>query len=381
MYGFNFFTLGFDESYIFYGLIVGILLGLYLFFRTKGLFEYYNISRKVKNILRIIIFIVTVIILSNPWSSLSVIVFYICISSIIADVIYFIYKILLKSTNETVFSKFYKSGVFFVIIFVIVMAISAYGMYNVVDTNYHYTTDKTNNSYTIVFISDLHYDTIQNTGVVNDSIKKINDLHPDIVILGGDILDERTSNESMHEIFNSLGKINATYGVFFIYGNHDTQPYILDYNQESRTFSNADLENTINSNGIKILSDEKVDIGDDLSIVGRADAGYDESKNKERMSANELLNNTNTSKYNIVIDHQPIDQENVSKQGVDLMISGHTHGGQIFPYNVFGKAMGVTDYGETHFGNLTQIVSSGLSGWGFPIRNVAHCEFVTIRIN
>ena len=90
--------------------------------------------------------------------------------------------------------------------------------------------------------SVIHYGTVQNPQLVKESISKINDLKPDIVVLGGDIVDERTSKEDMNEVLRELGEINSTYGTYYVFGNHDTQPSSTDYENTNRTFSNEDLK-------------------------------------------------------------------------------------------------------------------------------------------
>lgn len=148
-------------------------------------------------------------------------------------------------------------------------------------TEYNLTTDKINNeSYSIVWVSDIHYNTIQNPQLVKESISKINDLKPDIVVLGGDIVDERTSKEDMNEMFKELGQINTTYGIYYVFGNHDTQPASTDYENGNRTFSDEELNKTINDNGIEILNDNKTTINNDIVLVGRSDAQWNGENNR-----------------------------------------------------------------------------------------------------
>ena len=67
--------------------------------------------------------------------------------------------------------------------------------------------------------------------------------------------------------------------------------------------------------------------------------------------------------------------------GVDLYLSGHTHAGQVFPFNLFCEMAWNYNYGKYVVGDITQIVSSGLGGWGWHLRNAGHSEYVTININ
>ena len=94
-----------------------------------------------------------------------------------------------------------------------------------------------------------------------------------------------------------------------------------------------------------------------------------------------MLNNTDSESFIILLDHQPLDEKNNSENGADLQISGHTHGGQIFPYGLVKELQGEYTYGKYQIGNMIEIVSSGLCGWGIPLRNEAPCEYVIININ
>ena len=309
----------------------------------------------------------------NIWSNAAILTLYLFLSSIIADAIGIIWKYLLKGKYLNFIPKYHKKGVLALIIFAIIIISGVYGMNHIELTEYNLTTDKINNeSYSIVWISDIHYGTVQNPQLVKESISKINDLKLDMVVLGGDIVDERTSKEDMNEIFKELGKINSTYGTYYIFGNHDTQPYSTDYENGNRTFSDEELNKTITDNGIIILNDEKTPINNDIVLVGRSDAQWDGEKN--RIDIGKILNESDLSKYVVVLDHQPIEYKENSKQGADLQISGHTHGGQVFPFSIFEGLMGNLVYGKFHFGNMELIVSSGLTGWGWSMRS-SQCNF------
>ena len=376
----HFFTLGYFSEYLFIGVIWGIVIGFYTFLRVKYALSNTKLSKNKKITINIIIPILAFICCLNIWSNAAILTLYLFLSSIIADAIGIIWKYLLKGKYLNFIPKYHKKGVLALIIFAIIIISGVYGMNHTELTEYNLTTDKINNeSYSIVWISDIHYGTVQNPQLVKESISKINDLKPDMVVLGGDIVDERTSKEDMNEIFKELGKINSTYGTYYIFGNHDTQPYSTDYENGNRTFSDEELNKTITDNGIIILNDEKTPINNDIVLVGRSDAQWDGEKN--RIDIGKILNESDLSKYVVVLDHQPIEYKENSKQGADLQISGHTHGGQVFPFSIFEGLMGNLVYGKFHFGNMELIVSSGLTGWGWSMRNEAKCEYVLININ
>ena len=376
----HFFTLGFFPEYIVMGIILGILIGIYTLFRVKYALNDSNLSKNKQIIISSIIAILSFLFCLNIWSMGAILIFYLFISSLIADLIRIIQKYLIKEKHLNFIPIIHKKGLLAIIIFTIIILGSVYGMNHIELTEYNLTTDKIDNkSYSILFISDVHYGTVQNTQLVKDSILKMNNLKPDIVLLGGDIVDERTTKDSMQEIFEELGKINSTYGTYYIFGNHDRQPYTSDYENGNRTFTDSDLNQSIEKNRIKILTDDKITINNDFVLVGRSDAEWEDSIN--RTDVNEILNESDLSKYIVVLDHQPVEYEENAQEGVDLQLSGHTHGGQVFPYGMIYDLSGRLNYGEYEIKDMKQIVSSGLTGWGWPMRNEAKCEYVLININ
>ena len=376
----HFFTLGFFPEYIVMGIILSILIGIYTLFRVKYALNDSNLSKNKQIIISSIIAILSFLFCLNIWSMGAILIFYLFISSLIADLIRIIQKYLIKEKHLNFIPIIHKKGLLAIIIFTIIILGSVYGMNHIELTEYNLTTDKIDNkSYSILFISDVHYGTVQNTQLVKDSILKMNNLKPDIALLGGDIVDERTTKDSMQEIFEELGKINSTYGTYYIFGNHDRQPYTSDYENGNRTFTDSDLNQSIEKNRIKILNDDKITINNDFVLVGRSDAEWEDSIN--RTDVNEILNESDLSKYIVVLDHQPVEYEENAQEGVDLQLSGHTHGGQVFPYGMIYDLSGRLNYGEYEIKDMKQIVSSGLTGWGWPMRNEAKCEYVLININ
>ena len=139
------------------------------------------------------------------------------------------------------------------------------------------------------------------------------------------------------------------------------------------------MNKTITDNGINILNDEKTTISDDIVLIGRSDAKWENSA--DRTDICQILNESDLSKYVVVLDHQPVEYDKNSQQGADLQISSNTHGGQMFPIGIFEQLTGHLIYGEYHFGNMKQNVTSGLTGWEWSMRNEAKCEYVLIKIN
>ena len=138
-----------------------------------------------------------------------------------------------------------------------------------------------------------------------------------------------------------------------------------------------DLRKMLTSNGVTILEDEAVTIGDDYVLIGRRDRST-----KWRSSADTLMQGTDPEKYSIMLDHQPNDYDAEAAAGTDLVLSGHTHGGHMFPAGLVGLILKSNDklYGLEERENTTFIVTSGISGWAIPFKTGTHSEYVIIDI-
>lgn len=262
-----------------------------------------------------------------------------------------------------------------VLIVVLVLGYGYYNMNHIVRTDYQVTSNKLSEDYRVILITDTHYDTVQNTDLLKEKISEINSLNPDIVLLGGDIVEEGTSKASMNEVFEVLGGIKSRYGSYYVYGNHDRQLY-----STSPEYTVDELNNAITSKGIKILRDEQVLINNDLALIGREDISVSRGSEK-RADTKELLETVPKERFILVMDHQPLKLKENASQGVDLQLSGHTHGGQIFPLGTLGDLFGVMhSYGEYQEENTKLIVSSGFTGWGFSVRTEKNCEYVVVDL-
>lgn len=257
--------------------------------------------------------------------------------------------------------------------------IMGYGYYNmnyIICTEYHFTTDKPiqKDGYRIAVISDTHFGSVQDKNILRKGIQKISAQKPDIVILAGDIVEEGTSYKELQEVFHLLSGISNRYGIYYVYGNHDRQPYT-----NSRTYTDEQLNQAITDNQIQILMNTFVNLNDEIILAGRDDGAW--GNVRKRPSPDEVLAKADTEKYVIMADHQPVEIEENIAQGVDLQVSGHTHGGQIWPVGLLTELMGQYNYGCYEEKNeFKLVVSSGYAGWRYPIRTGKHCEYVMITV-
>lgn len=135
------------------------------------------------------------------------------------------------------------------------------------------------------------------------------------------------------------------------------------------------LKNKSKKNTIRHLDNDQEIHLNNITLIGRKDCT---NKNQKKTKDYHLTNKT----YNIVLDHQPQGARENIKNNVDLQLSGHTHNGQMFPlsFSYHLQANFAGNYGKETFMHYTKIISSGLVGWGFPIRTEGICEYVVVKV-
>lgn len=241
---------------------------------------------------------------------------------------------------------------------------------NVWQTDYSLTTDKQLGTLKIVMFADSHLNCTFDGEGFAEHIETIKKLEPDIVLIPGDFVDDGTDRKNMETACRALGSIDAKYGVWFSYGNHDPG-YSL-----GRDFTAEELDAELEKNGVHILKDKTELVDDRFYIIGRKDA-YD-----DRADMSALTADLDKSKYMIVMDHQPNDYANEAAAGVDLVLSGHTHGGQLFPVTLVGEWLGMNDrtYGYERRDNTEFIVTSGISDWEILFKTGTKSEYTVITV-
>ncbi len=291
------------------------------------------------------------------------------------DIVFFIVKKIRRGKKLTRFwETAYRSGLIAVFFTALMLGYGYFNMFHIVRTEYTVFTEKNirEEGYTIVLISDLHYGISLDRGQLEKVCTSIGEEAPDIVVLCGDIIDEHTTLAQMHEAFDVLGKTPSRYGVFYVYGNHDKRFRTAKYTEEQ-------LTDAVTQSGIQILDDSVLEINSELTLIGRADRGYGEIGRK---SVAALVDGLNPASEWVVLDHQPAEYDEVEKNGGDLILSGHTHAGQLWPTGIFADLLRLDEmnYGCKKQGNLNAIVSSGIAGWGYPLRTEKHSEYVVVYL-
>ena len=267
----------------------------------------------------------------------------------------------------------------------VLITIAYFGMgwyfaHHIYATGYTFYTEKAiGEDLRIVAIADLHLGiTLDGEGFAAQ-MKRVQETNPDLVVVVGDFVDDDTKRKDMTVACRALGELSTTYGVYYAFGNHEQGYY--DY----RDFTIDDLRRELLDNGVFVLEDESKLVDDRFYVVGRRDRsmkGRRDRSMKGRQDAAALTEGLDTSKYIVMLDHQPNDYANEAEAGADLVLSGHTHGGHLFPAGYVGVLIGANDraYGSEVRGNTTFVVTSGISGWGIPFKTGTISEFVVIDV-
>ena len=214
----------------------------------------------------------------------------------------------------------------------------------------------------IAFVSDFHLEEGTPVRFVERFVKEVEAINPDLMLYGGDIVEGDEEDENMERFERLLRSITTRYGAYGVLGNHEH-------------YARQDKGSFFSKAGIEILADSVVIVGDSFILAGRND-----SHTRTRKSVEELMSTIPDSLPVILMDHRPTEIDQTSRTAADVVFSGHTHNGQLFPINlitriVYELSHGYLKKGETHF-----FVSSGIRLWGPPVRTTGKSEIMVIDI-
>ncbi len=235
---------------------------------------------------------------------------------------------------------------------------------------------------TIVQISDLHLGGILGESFLKKIIGEINQINPEIVVITGDVLDG--SADGIEKYIHLLNEIQTKSGVYFVSGNHEGYRGTEDSLKILRKLD------------IRILENEVVDLAG-LQLIGISHPENGESRDVpkiiesnpifDREKVNILLFHSPTSIGGKEVQHQNlywspnVDFQAARNLGIDLQLSGHTHGGQIFPFTLLAKWIyGGYEYGLHQEDDFTIFITKGTGVWGPMLRSGGRSEIVAIKL-
>ncbi len=369
-------------SLLFSPILVGV--GFYLYFFIKRILKVLNIDADNKKA-KIIIIIASALISAlalNITSFYTVLLLHIIGLALLCQLANFIIKRIAKEKYEggfTCWKKVYGIGIIPVFLSAIILIFGYINLHSVQMTHYTINTNKNIRSegYRVALIADVHFGVSLDYEQMVEKCAEISSQNADIVILCGDIVDNSTSKEQMNKAFKALGTIKSEYGIYYVHGNHD-RPMSLVKSE----FTEDELVLAIKENGITILQDESLLINNELYLIGREDRSV-QSHDGNRLSIEDLTKSLDKNKYLLTLDHQPNQYKENSSAGTDLLLSGHTHGGQLFPINILQMIIPFNDgiYGEYSLDeDSSAIITSGFAGWAYPVKTASPAEYVIIDI-
>ena len=215
---------------------------------------------------------------------------------------------------------------------------------------------------TAIWVSDTHLGQVRNYGFARKIATMVENLHPDIVFIGGDLFDGVAVE--LDKVIEPFSRISPPYGTYFITGNHE------EFSDNTRYLQ------AVQRAGIRILNNEKLDL-DGLQIIG---VDYRDSRNENQFKMILQKMNIDGRKPSILLKHSPLDLKVAKESGISLQLSGHTHQGQVFLFRMItSRVYQGYDYGLKWFGNLLVYTSSGAGTWGPPMRLDTKPEIVVIK--
>lgn len=221
--------------------------------------------------------------------------------------------------------------------------------------------------YTIVHLSDIHVGPVIQRRFMEELVARCDALRPDLVCITGDLVDGHVA--SLAPAVSALRDLKTRHGTYFVTGNHEYY------------WSHAKWADALERMDIHVLRNRHVRIGDaaaSFDLVGVDDwaarktgAGYDLEK---------AIAGRDAERAAVLLAHQPSNWEEAAKAGMGLQLSGHTHGGQFFPFTLAVSAIWQHDAGHFQQGDSHLYVSRGTGFWGPPLRVGSPPEIVKVTL-
>ncbi len=224
-------------------------------------------------------------------------------------------------------------------------------------------------NFTIAQISDLHVGPTIKRPYVEDVLNKISQINPDLIALTGDLVDG--SVEYIRSDFEPIKDMIANYGTFFVTGNHE---YYSGVDQWLDEIDRLGVINLINDQKIISKGDEII------SIAGITDYRAHQIKPSHKSDPFNAIKSVPKNVKKIMLAHQPNSIYDVHKAGVDLQLSGHTHGGQFWPFTYPTRFANAYLAGHYNHDGTQIYVNRGTGYWGPPLRLGVESEITLIRL-
>ena len=215
----------------------------------------------------------------------------------------------------------------------------------------------------IAMAADFHLSDITSEKFVLRFVEKIRSIDPDIVLFPGDIIEGDQFGSKSEFFKKQFRKLSSKYEIYAVDGNHEI------YMGEGK-------HDFFNGANIHVLRDSVIQIDNAFYLLGRRDR-----QDKKREALTEVLINVPDSLPLIAMDHQPYSFEKVHNHNVDVQFSGHTHNGQMFPFQFITQSIYELSWGYKKINGTHFFVTSGAQGWGPPVKTSGPSEIMEIDVN
>lgn len=225
------------------------------------------------------------------------------------------------------------------------------------------------NGFRIVQISDIHVGPTIKKGYLSRIVNRVNTLDADLIAITGDLVDGRVSELSTHT--QPLAQLNARHGSFFVTGNHEYYSGALDWIQEIKRL------------GIQVLLNEHVQLTHDgatLVLAGVTDITAGGFYDHHQSDPHAAIAGAPQHAPKILLAHQPLSSKEAESAGFDLQLSGHTHGGQFWPWKYLVPLQQPYVAGLHRLKNLWVYVNRGTGYWGPPNRFGSPSEITCLTL-
>jgi predicted MPP superfamily phosphohydrolase len=217
--------------------------------------------------------------------------------------------------------------------------------------------------YRIAVVSDIHLSPVLGRGFAQKVVDTINSTQPDLIAVVGDLVDG--SVKDLGPAAAPLARLEARHGSYFVTGNHEYFSGAEQWVEEVRRL------------GLRPLENDRTELAwFDLAGVNDI-AGESEGQGPDFTKA---LGDRDTTRACVLLAHQPVQIHDAVDHGVDLQLSGHTHGGQLWPGNLLAEAANPTVAGLERYGDTQLYVSRGAGAWGPPTRVGAPSDITVIEL-
>ncbi len=357
-----------NEYFINYLIDIIVLAIVYFpltIFSFKRLFKYLNL-KYTKGILYLIISIFLLLpislIIQQTLNTRFTITLYYLAYLLIGTMLYFMIFTILLELIRLLFrfkKKYYKYLGYAVIILTLFVSIYSYvNTLSYKEETIIITSPKIEQDIRLVQLSDIHLFGAHSKTRFNEIYLKAINKHPDFIVITGDFFDY--PGKISEDTVNIVNDYNIP--VFFVYGNHDVM------------VGDEIVDNILYQTNIITLNNETYSI-DGITLTGIKDKDT-------KTYLNDALNNIDINKdeYNILLNHKPQEVDIASEKGYDLMLSGHTHAGQLFPMNLIEYLFNPYFRGLYEIGDLKLYVNQGTYVWGFKMRNFSRNEITIFEL-